>query len=294
MLNSLQEWSDNGVGITDQLIRERALAIAKSFDITTDKFKGSSGWVENFKHRHDIRRGEWLRANKMLPPGTIHESHSSAVPATPVLTAYDQRVHMHGSQSQSSNCLLKPSGSHEDQYQDQYRDQQHVHGRLSTTTAHWPETMRNDVPQSPHHTSSSTMIDPILQAQDPMSPLESDHPLSHPLQEIQHSPEIQPQHLHHHSHQQHHNQQQHHHHHHNQQQHQAVVYSAYGQTLCGPGVPHLNPTISEAEEAINLLITFLDTDGRGIIKEDERQKLTDIKCALFQAASGIPYERLVN
>ena len=279
MLNSLQEWSDRGDVITDQLIRERALSIAKSFHITSDKFKGSSGWVENFKHRHDIRRGEWLRANKMLPPGyTIHQSHSTTVPPTPVLMEFDQPVHTQGSESQSSNCLLKPSGSHEDQDQDQ--DQQHVHGRLLATPAHWPETMRNDVPHSPHLTSSSTMIDPALQAQG--SPLESDHPLSHSLQDIQHSPEIQhhqPQPLHHHN--QHHSHQKHH----NHQQH---VYNVYG--LCGPGVS-APPTLAEAEEAINLLMTFLDTDGRGIIKEDERQNLADIKCALFQAANGIPYER---
>ena len=285
MLNSLQEWSDRGDVITDQLIRERALSIAKSFHITSDKFKGSSGWVENFKHRHDIRRGEWLQANKMLPPDyTIHQSHSNTVPPTPVLMEYDQRVHTHGSDSQTSN---KPSGSHEDQ------DQQRVHVRLLATPAHWPEAMCNDVPHSPL-TSSST-VDPVLQAQG--SSLASDPLSGHSLQDIQHSPEIQdhqPQSLHHHnqhhSPQKHHNHQQHHHHHHNQQQHQAVVYSAYGQTLCGPGVS-APPTIAEAEQAINLLITFIDTDGRGIIKEDERQKLADIKSALFQAANGIPYER---
>ena len=280
MLNSLQEWSDEGVVITDQLIRQRALLIAKTFHITSDKFKGSPGWVENFKHRHDIRRGEWLQANKMLPPDyTIHQSHSSSVPTTPVLMTYDQRVHTPGSESQSSNRFLKHDGQHE--------DQQHAHDRLLATPAHWPEAMRNDVPHSCHLTSSSTMVDPVLQAQG------SDHPLSHSLQDIQHSPEIQ-----HHQqplqHQKHHNHQQHHHHHHNQQQHQAVVYNAYGQTLCGPGVS-APPTIAEAEEAINLLITFLDTDGRGIIKEDERQKLADIKCALFRAAiSEIPNERSVD
>lgn len=285
MLNSLQEWSDRGDVITDQLIRERALSIAKSFHITSDKFKGSSGWVENFKNRHDIRQGEWLQANKMLPPDyAIHQSHSSTVPSTPVLMEYDRRIHTQGSESQSSN---KPRGLHEDQD----HDQQHVHGRL----LHWSEVMRNDVPHSPHLTSSSTMVDPVLQAQG--SPLESDHPLSgHSLQDIQHSPEIQhhqPQPLHHHIPQKHHNHQQHHHHHHNQQQHQAVVYNAYGQTLRGPGVS-APPTIAEAEQAINLLITFVDTDGRGIIKEDERQKLADIKIALFQAANEIPYERSVD
>lgn len=280
MLNFLQEWSDEGVGITDQLIRQRALLIAKSFHITSDKFKGSPGWVENFKHRHDIHRGEWLQANKMLPPDyTIHQPHSSSVPTTPVLMTYDQRVHTQGSESQSLNCILK------------HEDQQHVHGRHLATPAHWPEAMRNDVSHSPHLTSSSTMVDPaVLQAQG--SPLESDYPLSHSIQDIQHSPEIQHhrQPLHH---QKHHNHQQHHNQHHNQQQHQAVVYNAYGQTLCGPGVS-APPTIAEAEEAINLLITFLDTDGRGIIKEDERQKLADIKHALCQAASGMPNERSVD
>ena len=288
MLNSLQEWSDRGEAITDQLIRERALSIAKSFQITSDKFKGSSGWVENFKHRHDIRRGEWHQANKMLPPDyAIHHSHTSTVPPT-VLTEYDRRIHTQGSESQSSN---KPSGSHEDLDQ----DQQHVLGRLLDTPAHLPEAMRNDVPYSTHLTSSS-MVDPILQAQG--GTLKSDHPLpGHSLQDIQHSPEIQHnQPLYHHnqqSHQKHHNYQQHHHQHHNQQQHQAVVYNVYGQTLCGPGVS-APPTIAEAEQAINLLITFIDTDGRGIIKEDERQKLADIKSALIQAAHGIPYERSAN
>jgi hypothetical protein len=83
-----------------------ALFIAKTFHITSDKFKGSAGWVENFKHRHDIRRGERLQANKMLPPDcTIHQSHSSSVPTTPVLMTYDRRV------SQSSNRFLRTSST---------------------------------------------------------------------------------------------------------------------------------------------------------------------------------------
>ena len=286
MIDSLQEWSDGGVSITDQLIRQRALSIAKSFHIAPDKFKGSSGWVENFKHRHDIRRGEWLRANKMLPPDyTIneHETPASTIPPNSVLMTYDQRVHMQPSESQPHNCLLKPSGSHQDLHQ----DLQHVHARLSATPAHWPEEMHNDVPQSPHPTSA--LIDPALQAQGPLSPLDSDHhPLSHTHQDIQHSPEVQHHQPHHH--QQHHNQQQHLPHHTHSQQH-AVIYSPYGQPLRGPGVSPLSPTIDEAEAAVNLLITFVETNGRGIIKDDERRKLTDIKCALFQAANGLTYER---
>ena len=166
MLNSLQEWSDEGVVITDQLIRQRALLIAKTFHITSKRFKGSAGWVENFKHRHDIRRGEWLQANRMLLPDCIiHQSHSSSVRTTPVLMTYDQQVHTQGSESQSSNHFLR------------HEDQQQAHDRLLATSAHWPETIHNDVPHSPHLISSSTMVDPVLQAQ------ESDHSLSHSLQD---------------------------------------------------------------------------------------------------------------
>lgn len=61
--------SDSGTSIEayieDQLIRQRALEIAKSLHIYS--FKGSSGWIENFKYRHNIRHGMWLRANKLQP-----------------------------------------------------------------------------------------------------------------------------------------------------------------------------------------------------------------------------------
>jgi hypothetical protein len=49
--------------------------------------------------------------------------------------------------------------------------------------------------------------------------------------------------------------------------------------------------LADAEEAINTLITFLDSSGQGIIEDGERQTLHTIKCALFQAGSGIPFDR---
>ncbi|KAF5389294.1 hypothetical protein D9757_003469 [Collybiopsis confluens] len=45
--------------LTDRSLRERARAIARSHGITPEQFKASSGWVENFKHRHGIRNGFW-------------------------------------------------------------------------------------------------------------------------------------------------------------------------------------------------------------------------------------------
>ena len=51
------------------------------------------------------------------------------------------------------------------------------------------------------------------------------------------------------------------------------------------------PTLADAEDAINTLITFLDSAGHGILQDHERQALNTVKCALFQAGSGVPFDR---
>ncbi|EIN12370.1 hypothetical protein PUNSTDRAFT_124253 [Punctularia strigosozonata HHB-11173 SS5] len=45
--------------LTDASIRQKAKEVARTMEIPEDKFKASSGWIENFKHRHGIRRGVW-------------------------------------------------------------------------------------------------------------------------------------------------------------------------------------------------------------------------------------------
>ena len=59
-----------------------------------------------------------------------------------------------------------------------------------------------------------------------------------------------------------------------------------------PAIPDpRHPTLADAEEAINTVITYLDTTGLGLIENSERLVLNTIKCALFQAGSGIPFDR---
>ncbi|KAK7056712.1 hypothetical protein VNI00_002429 [Paramarasmius palmivorus] len=67
-LHSLHSTHDNGGNpsvskksplLSDTKLREKALSLAREFQIPEDKFKASSGWVENFKHRHGIRNGIW-------------------------------------------------------------------------------------------------------------------------------------------------------------------------------------------------------------------------------------------
>lgn len=57
----LEDWvkeaAQNGRAITDSLLREEARKIGNALGYTPEKFKASSGWLENFKHRAGIRRG---------------------------------------------------------------------------------------------------------------------------------------------------------------------------------------------------------------------------------------------
>ncbi|KAI6145699.1 hypothetical protein EDD17DRAFT_131848 [Pisolithus thermaeus] len=66
-----------------------------------------------------------------------------------------------------------------------------------------------------------------------------------------------------------------------------VVYQIAPITSSGDTIPD----ISEAEEAINKVIHFVDSQSPSILTPDERDVLTHIKNALFQAASGVPYVR---
>lgn len=65
---NMQEWivqcHNHNVIMTDALIRNKARDIAKSLEWPEEKFKASSGWVENFKHRHGIRKGLWNQEGK--------------------------------------------------------------------------------------------------------------------------------------------------------------------------------------------------------------------------------------
>jgi len=51
------------------------------------------------------------------------------------------------------------------------------------------------------------------------------------------------------------------------------------------------PDLAEAEDAINKVILFVDSQSPALLTPDERGMLAQIKYALFQAASGVPFVR---
>ncbi|KAJ3772388.1 hypothetical protein FB446DRAFT_788751 [Lentinula raphanica] len=76
---------------SDTSLREKARTIARSHGITSEQFKASTGWVENFKQRHGIKNGFWsgyLRnvqgRNAMAARGL---SFSSTIQAPPPLAS---------------------------------------------------------------------------------------------------------------------------------------------------------------------------------------------------------------
>ena len=60
------------------MIRNKAKEVAKQLQIPEDKFKASSGWVENFKHRHGIRRGQFHGNGRNARLGRLHGVADSA------------------------------------------------------------------------------------------------------------------------------------------------------------------------------------------------------------------------
>ena len=57
MLDWLDVVGDTDIILTDAMIRAKAREIADRHGYTEDKFKASSGWVENFKARQGIKKG---------------------------------------------------------------------------------------------------------------------------------------------------------------------------------------------------------------------------------------------
>ncbi|KAG6831007.1 hypothetical protein H0H87_006580 [Tephrocybe sp. NHM501043] len=53
----LVECSVRNIAISDASIRDRAKQVARALDIPEDKFKASSGWVDNFKTRAGVQKG---------------------------------------------------------------------------------------------------------------------------------------------------------------------------------------------------------------------------------------------
>ena len=286
--------------LTDALIRNKAKETARSLQIPDERFKASSGWVENFKHRHNIRKGVWLGAHKSLRAtrgvGATHLRKSSNESVlSPLNPAFESRSE---ALARRDSTVAEDGDddmeSEDDQDLDPSHDNQPVagpsHSQMEPSVSHNPLppiwTMQqeplstHDTPISSHPSASQHNV----LSQQPFASQDDRH--HDPAIADVHQNSLQlsaQQHI---------------------QQQQEVPLSAHGDNTAtytdsvvvyqpAPSITSGNtiPDLAEAEDAINKVIMFVDSQSPAMLSPEERDTLAQIKYALFQAASGVPFVR---
>ncbi|RDB17905.1 hypothetical protein Hypma_000880 [Hypsizygus marmoreus] len=269
LIQWLEECSRKKITISDNSIRTKAKETARMLHISEEKFKASSGWVENFKSRHGIRAGIWAGASKASSSARVlidSTGDSILSPLNPAFGGRSEGGEMNASSPHDDEDLESEGSPEPEDSRHRGADEQMAEPSAMTLQSPWAAS--TNIASSSQHINNSASSQPSL-AQPPIEP-HPDHsgrrlaPLT--SSSHQHAPEPD---------------------------HHLPQYidnsSAY---YPEPPIPEPRlPTLAEAEDAMNTLITFLDSSGQGILEDSERQMLTTVKCALFQAASGVPFDR---
>ncbi|KAJ6512180.1 CenpB-DNA-bind-domain-containing protein [Mycena vitilis] len=242
MVKWLLQCSDANTVLSDSMIRNKAKEIARDLGIPDERFKASSGWIENFKHRHGVRAGVWIGDGKNARTRSVGLGPSPDAP------------------------LLSPLNVGFQDHDDDMPDAPEPEPEEAPSRPSWLLTLpAESAPPPPQQQPMHVPVPPPRQQQ-PVHP--SIPPAPHPS--------VPPS-------------------------RQLADHGAYGPPPVTYGVMYEAPprpapertTLAEAEDAINKVINFFDTNvqAQGILQANERNMLTTIKCALFQAASGIEYDR---
>jgi len=311
------------ITLSDSLIRNKARDIAKSLRISEDKFKASSGWVENFKHRHGIRRGVWHgdgKASKLSGPSDPGPLSNSSLPANdpstedrgavlpPFNTSFPNRRDSHYMNDRTSNTLSPLREVPIDHNQEDYRS--HMRSPLSLRPP-WNASDRSPIHETPpssrnasdqsysqsDNTSSSISamsLSSLRAGWDNQSPVHPLPPLPYDSSHGQSSQDCSDPNVH------------------PIQSHMGGgMYpltssplprpeSVPGRFTIQPPFPPISPSplyrhsepvpVNEAEDACDKVLRFVDSQPPGFITNGEREALTQIKYALFHAVTGVPRE----
>jgi hypothetical protein len=184
LIARLREISQDGTILSDSLIRAKAKEVAQDLDILDEKFKASSGWVDNFKSRWGIRRGVMTKG-------------------------IEEAMHANASQECGGDSAVLPHSG-------------------SRASYHGTE------PENGIESEDSPGASPL------------------PLWSQSTSAENRP----------------------------PVLYE-----------PKQGPTVAEAEQAIDTVLSFVDAQGEDWITIAERNSLQHVKLLLFQTSQGLPYHR---
>ena len=267
------ECTDDKIVMTDAMIRNKAREISRNLGWPEERFKASSGWVENFKHRHGIRKGIWhgngtntLAARALgcarRYPSEAYDNISSCLdglPPLPPLPGYDDPPPVAGT-SQHVGHVIQVEPSEEVAHQIyhvrrhpvwQSPDQSGDGGR-HPIDSHRVAGNRDDVP----------LAQPAVSDPHRPPPMTTPPPVPIPMNPNSGEGEGEPE----------------------------VAYIVPALPTYRPVIAHV-PTIAEAEDAIDKVIAFVKAQEKDFLKYAEHEALRQVKCALFQLASGLPFNR---
>ncbi|KAF7299191.1 HTH CENPB-type domain-containing protein [Mycena indigotica] len=288
MVKWLLECRDNNVILSDAQIRNKAKEIALSLGVGEDRFKASSGWIENFKHRHGVKAGIWQGEGKNVRAARALGLGPPADAPPPILSqsdliAFDNDATME--ELEHVGLLPPPSSSARPPHIDEATDQ--------------PAWLSNPVePPTTHPVRQSAQIETASETPSWLSqpadtqPLTTQQPLA-PAWLPQSTDSIPSPHQH---------------------QHQPPPLVQRTLSDPGPSTVQYSPTVemndqghvfealyerapqrpaslSEAEVALTTVINFFDTAGQNMVQPHERDVLATLKYTLFQATSSLPYDR---
>lgn len=277
MANWLQECLDRDVPITDSSIRQKALEAANTSGVPREKFKASSGWIENFKHRHEIRGGKWTAGTKNAP--TVDNNENPGLYGGPRDTVISFNrptgvANSSDSSMQSSRDASPEPGSPADAANGNMpfrrSRESSERGPSHQGSSSWHSSSNRGIGSlvdrnlpSPLYGSSR---DPVEDEETQTSPQAADG--SSEVETILYLPSAYPS-----------------------AHHQVDDYSK----LPGQRGP---PTIHDAEQAVEVLMTFLDNAPEKliprVITSDERDVLRHIKTQLCRITLGMPLSSRKN
>jgi len=100
----LSRISERGETITDAKIQKKALEIADNLRLKygyigsekgkekNENFKASPGWIENFKHRHDVKGGTWYGRPEASEPEIVGVPMAPQEPGTVQLLQFQKNI----------------------------------------------------------------------------------------------------------------------------------------------------------------------------------------------------------
>lgn len=291
MIMWLAEEETTKTSLSDMRLREKARQIARDIGMSEERFKASSGWVENFKHRHGIRGGIWTgdgfntRAARALGMATI-DTQLSPEEAEAEIQRYearDREIERKRAAALRPACWPQEEPTQHPPY-NQYGPSQYETSSSVASTAEQSSLSQPSLQPRFQSPELSTRYDATTNAvvpydggpsvRSPAYPPPSSYPAPAPTSPTayprppspssSYAPAPHPD--------------------------PYPVMDAY---IPIPNIPDNSiPTLAEVEEHMNKILLFFDTpSGMGIIGHEDRENLNQVKRALFQAASGVPYVR---